>query len=505
MQKIDYVLDRITMYRLVLYILIALVCIACILGYFSLVPASPKYIVISAVALIAVGWIANFIFSWAYDAPTNIESVYITALILTLIMSPALSLSGLIVVCWAVVLAMLSKFALAINKKHIFNPAAIGVVITGLVLGEPASWWVGTAWMAPFIALSGLLIIRKLRFYDLAWGFFMVTIVAALVIGALKGSSLQSSLTRVVMDSYMLFLGSIMVTEPLTMPPIKKLQMLYGGLVGFLAIPQVSILGFTFSPEMALCVGNIFAFLVSPKYKLVLMLTDRIQVAKGAMDFVFRPSQKISYMPGQYMEWTLSHPHFDSRGNRRYFTLASSPTEETIRLGVKFSENGSSYKRALTTLDNYTPIVAAQLSGEFTLPKNPKQKLAFFAGGIGITPFRSMIKYLLDINESRDIVLCYANKTEDEIAYRDIFDDAQKRFGTKVIYTLTDKQSIPANWSGAVGRIDEEMIKREIPDYKERLFYLSGPQTMVNSYEKVLKHMKVPHKNIKKDFFPGLA
>jgi ferredoxin-NADP reductase/Na+-transporting NADH:ubiquinone oxidoreductase subunit NqrB len=505
MEKIDYVLDRITMYRLVLYVLIALVLIASILSFFSLAPSTPAFIILSALVLVGVGWIANFVFAWAFDAPTNFESVYITALILSLIMTPAKSFSDLVILSWAIILAMLSKYVLAINKKHIFNPAAIGVVITGLFLGESASWWVGTAWMAPFVAICGFLIIRKLRFFDLAWGFFMSVLVVSLIIGLMEGDSIATALTRVIFDSSMLFLGSIMVTEPLTMPPKNKLQMIYGIGVGVLSVPQVSIFGLSFSPEMALCIGNIFAYIVSPKWKLVLTLVDKAQIAKDSFEFIFKPPHKFAYEPGQYMEWTLPHTHFDARGNRRYFTLASSPTEKTLQLGVKFSQNGSSYKKALLALDNTSPVVAGQVAGEFTLPKNPKQKIAFFAGGIGITPFRSMIKYLIDTKEHRDIILCYSNKVADEIAYRDVFDVAQKQLSLKTVYTLTDKHNIPSGWKGEVGRIDEEFIKKEIPDFSERLFYLSGPQTMVNGYEKVLRKMKVSRKNIEKDFFPGLT
>jgi len=505
MQKIDYVLDRITMYRLVLYILIALVCIASFFSYFSLVGSTPTFIIISALVLVAIGWIANSIFSWAFDAPTNFESVYITALILCLIMTPAKTFSDFAVLFWAVILAMLSKYVLAINKKHIFNPAAVGVVITGLVLGQPASWWVGTAWMAPFVAIAGFLVIRKLRFYDLAWGFFMAVLVVSLLIDIIHGNDLLDGFSRVILDSFMLFLGSIMVTEPLTTPPTSRLQMIYGGLVGILSVPQVSLFGFSFSPEMALCVGNIFAYIVSPKEKLLLILSKRVKIAKDSFEFAFTPAKKFAYTPGQYMEWTMPHPHADSRGNRRYFTLASSPTEETLLLGVKFSQDGSSYKKAFLSLNHQTPVVVGQLAGDFVLPKDPNQKLAFFAGGIGITPFRSMIKYLLDTKQLRDIVLCYSNKVVDEVAYRDVFDAAEKKLGIKVVYTLTDKFSVPSGWKGKVGRIDEDLIKKEIPDFSERFFYLSGPQTMVAGYENVLKKMGVHQKNIKKDFFPGLT
>ena len=493
------------MYRLVLYILIGLLFLAAFFGIFHKIPYSPTSIVLSSLFLVAVSWVANKIFAWAFDAPANVESLYITALILALIISPAQSIGELPFLFWAAVLAMLSKYVLAINKKHIFNPAAIAVVITSFTLSQSASWWVGTTWLAPFVAISGFLIIRKLRFVDLAWSFFTTYIVVSLILSFLKGNDLVNTLQQVVLHSSMLFLGSIMVTEPMTMPPTKRLQMIFGGIVGLLAVPQFNLLGFFFTPEMALGIGNIFAYLVSPKEKLLLVLKEKVRIAGDAMEIVFKPQSPPHYQPGQYMEWTLQHPGTDSRGNRRYFTLASSPTEPVIRLGVKFYEKGSSYKKALALLDQRSLMIGAQLAGEFTLPKNPQQKVAFLAGGIGITPFRSMIKYLIDKNESRDVVLIYSNKTRDEIAYVDIFNQAYQQLGIRTIYTLTDTIQIPADWPGQVGRVDAAMIQQQIPDFADRLFYLSGPQVMVHAYEKVLKSLGVKNAMLKKDFFPGLV
>ena len=205
------------------------------------------------------------------------------------------------------------------------------------------------------------------------------------------------------------------------------------------------------------------------------------------------------------MEFTLGHAKPDSRGNRRYFSLASSPTEENLRLGVRFYENGSSFKKALYSIDGRTNMLAGQIAGDFTLPRDPKQKLVFIAGGIGITPFRSMLKYLLDTGQRRDIVLFYVNRTANEIAYKDILSEAQTKLGIKVFYTLTNTKAIPRNWPGLSGRINEQMILRAVPDYDERTFYLSGPPDMVRAYEHVLKNMRVRHDQVKKDFFPGLV
>ena len=129
----------------------------------------------------------------------------------------------------------------------------------------------------------------------------------------------------------------------------------------------------------------------------------------------------------------------------------------------------------------------------------------FIAGGIGITPFRSMIKYLLDIRQRRPIVLFYVNKTVDDIVYQDVFDRARQQFGLKTIYSLTDKSQVPPGWKGEVGHITPELIKAAVPDYKRCVFYISGRQYMVDSSRKLLRNLKVDTKRIKTDYFQGLA
>jgi ferredoxin-NADP reductase len=272
-----------------------------------------------------------------------------------------------------------------------------------------------------------------------------------------------------------------------------------------LFVPQLHVGPLYSTPELALVIGNVFAYLVSPKQKVVLRLTRKKKMSCDIMDFVFKPSQRLTFEPGQYMEVTLAHPKPDSRGNRRFFTLASSPTEDTLHLGVRFDAKGSSFKRALARIDSRSKIMAGQIAGDFTLPRNPRQKLVFIAGGVGITPFRSMLKYLIDRDEPRDIVLLYATTTADEIAYKDILDQAQTNLGIHTLYTLTDTKALPRNWPGLIGRIDEEMIEEAIPDYDERTYYISGPLSMVKATERMLKHMHIKNNQIKTDFFPGLV
>src|ERR1700719_1714599 len=123
MKHIDYLLDRITMYRLVLYILIGQIGMAAILAYFKLLHFSPLALLLSTAFLAALCWAMNTICAHVCQVPTNVESAFITALILALILDPAQSPGDLQVLGWAAILAMASKYFLAIGRTHIFNPA----------------------------------------------------------------------------------------------------------------------------------------------------------------------------------------------------------------------------------------------------------------------------------------------------------------------------------------------------------------------------------------------
>lgn len=487
MKLIDVFLNDITMYRLMLYVLIFLVAVAEVLSAFRLLSFSPLNLLFSSLFLVAICWLINKIFAAVFKIPANVESLYISALILALILTPATSIGQLQFFFWVAVLAMASKYILVVKRKHLFNPAAVAVFITATVLNYSASWWVGTTWMMPFVTAGGLLIIRKLRRFSMVASFLTTSLSVMGVVGVIRGNDLLALVKNAILESPIIFFALVMLTEPLTTPPTKRLQFIYGSLVG---------LGFNFFvSETALLLGNIFSYIVSSKEKLLLKLKKKIQIAPDIYDFVFGLDRKILYEAGQYMEWTLSHKNPDSRGNRRYFTLASSPTEETLRIGVKFYPNGSSFKKALLSMRTGDRIVASQLAGEFSLPKDQLKKLVFIAGGIGVTPYRSIIKYLLDTTERRNIILLYSSKKEADFVYQDIFSEAFKRLGVKTFYTATEKGEV----------IDQATIKSKVPDYKERIFYISGPHAMVDAFKKVCKEMGIPGSQIKVDFFPGYA
>ena len=502
MKIISRWLDRTTMYRLVLYYLIALVVIASGLAATGHLPYKASAIVVAAIYTSLVCWVANLVFSKVYKAPANIESPLITALILVLIITPIDFNQNIVFLTAAGGLAMASKYILAIRKRHIFNPAAVAVALTAVGAGQSASWWVGNQRLLPFVLIGGLLVIIKIQRIQMVLSFFVAVLLSTVVYAHLGSTSVSRGLHQLLLQSSLFFFAFVMLTEPLTSPSTHKKQRWYGALAGVLFPPQVHLLGIYSTPELVLVVSNIFSYVVNPKLRLLPSLVGKHKLSPSTLDFVFSADQKVPFKPGQYMEWTLPHSRSDSRGNRRYFTMASSPTEKDLRLGIKFYQKGSSFKKAMLSMDATTPIAADHPSGDFVMPENQNQKLAFIAGGIGVTPFRSMIKYLIDTNDPRSITMLYSEKNADELVYKDVFEEARQKLNHKIVYTLTQPAgSLPAN--SVAGMINAQTIKVQIPDYQERLFYISGPHSMVSAMTEILSSLGVNKRQIKTDFFPG--
>ena len=264
MKYLDAFLDRITMYRLVLYVLIALVGIATILAALNLLRFSPFALLLSAALLIVICWAMNTIFAFVFKVPANLESAFITALILALMLDPIQSARDAQFLGWVAILAMSSKYLLAWRKTHIFNPAAIAVVITAMAMHGTASWWIGTTSMVPAVLIGGWLIVRKLRQEEMALLFCGAALVTTCLLALVEGKEIAVELTQLLLQSPLFFFASIMLTEPLTAPQHKVWRLVYAALVGFLASPNIHVGGFYFTPEVALLVGNLVTFAVSP-------------------------------------------------------------------------------------------------------------------------------------------------------------------------------------------------------------------------------------------------
>lgn len=493
MKLINNFLNVTSQYRLVLYYLIFLLVAGLSLSFFGYLLFNPLSLLVLVLICLLTCFVSNKFFSAIFKIPANIESAFITALILSLLLQPPSVLLDLILPVVISLLAMASKYILNFRGKHIFNPVAISLVIAYFALNFSPSWWVSSTIMLPFV-LPGILIVKKLKRFTLLLSFILAF--------SITSFALTLSLVDITTTSLYLFFAFVMLTEPRTTPPTRLLQSIYGILVGVLSVPYLSLGPFVATPEPSLVLGNIFSFLVSPKFSLKLKLKQKTKLSDSIYTFAFHPEKPLNYQPGQYMEWTLPLKNIDSRGNRRYFTLTSSPTEQDLMIGVRFSTGGSKFKEKLLNLTPQDTILAGSLSGDFTLPSDQSKKLVFLAGGIGITPFRSMLKFLADTGQSRDIIVFYSTTTFSDEVFKDILELSSK-FGVKVYYAITNVNSIPKNYQGIKGFINEEQIRLKVADYSSRTFYISGPPAMVDSFKGILSKMKVPGNQIKTDYFPG--
>jgi ferredoxin-NADP reductase len=500
LRPIDKFLNGITMYRLLVYGLGIIAGIGIAFSALGTLSYSVSGMLVSLVTLAAVCYIANKLMARVWEVGTNNESWLITALILFCILPAATTKSRFLAIALAGLVAMISKYLITYHGKHLFNPAAFGAAFITLVSHTFATWWIGNSTMLVFLVVFGLLVVRKLRRFPLVLAFLITSLVLMAILSIGQTIGIHDTLVTAIESSPLIFLGSIMLTEPATMPAGRTKQIIFGALVGALFATHIHITPEHYvTPEGALLIGNVYAFLVSPKYKLRLKFKQRTQLSEHVYDYSFVSNRTPKFEPGQYLEWTLPHRRQDGRGNRRTFTIASSPTEPEVHLGVKFYEPSSSFKKALVALKPGDTVLAGQLNGDFSLPRNKSHKLAFVAGGIGITPFRSMVKYLVDKNEKCDIVLYYIVSDPAELSYLDLFNEAP---GVKVVKVLSAKVT-PAGWDGQVGRITPEMLTKFTPDFRERHFYLSGPNSMVEAYNGLLRKAGVSGRKITTDYFSG--
>lgn len=223
---------------------------------------------------------------------------------------------------------------------------------------------------------------------------------------------------------------------------------------------------------------------------------DRIEVVNHDVKTLwFKPEKPIRQIAGQFTEISIPQMNPDKRGIRRWFTLSNSPTDDALSITTRFSgEPKSSFKKSLESLKAGTTLDLADPMGDFVLPKNPEAPLLFVAGGIGCTPFHSIIKYLRDTNEQRDIHMIYAASKLEDVIFTDLFSTLEK---FEIILT-----NPPSDWSDKSGHIKADYIF-EKSDKGNRHIYLSGPEPMVEALDKDLLTIGVDRKRLHTDFFPG--
>ena len=468
--------------------------VAVLFAAFGWIAYSPLQMIASFFILMISSHFSNMFFGKLTRAAVNLESVYITALLLFFILDPnASSLYNMGMLALAAVIAQASKYVFAIGRRHVFNPVAISAVVVSLFGATSVLWWIATPSLFPFVFVLGLMVVRKIRRFEEVGAFMVGAILVALFHGV--------SISSLFLSWPLAFFGTLMLTEPRTAPAMKRDQIVFGAGVGALFSSMLSIGFLSMTPELALCFGNIFAFYVSSRDVVRLKFKSMTCETEQICNFTFTPDRKLHFRAGQYLEWTLPLKKPDRRGNRRYFTIASAPSDEEIHLGVRLDRaHASAFKQHLFEMKPGDSLVVSHLAGAFTLPKDLTQKMVWIAGGIGVTPFRSMIRELANTKQKIDAHLFYCANTENDFAYTNEFTQWGDQVGVSMRYIAA--KPTPA-WKGVGGYITREMIEKEVPDFFSRVFYFSGPPMMVENYVKLVKSMGVSQKQIKTDYFPG--
>lgn len=240
-----------------------------------------------------------------------------------------------------------------------------------------------------------------------------------------------------------------------------------------------------------------------------LQLIEKKQISPDLVTFYFKPEAQIDWKPGQFLRYHIDNPNPDDRGGNRFFSISSAPFEDSIQLTTRFAgDKGSTFKKDLQRLEVGGTVEAFGPSGHF-VNEDPSLELVLIAGGIGITPFRAI---LLDLDHQGiqiKATLIYANRTKEAIFKDELEALALKHPGLKIYYIVSDEhvtqQQLSQNVSIIPGKVDEALIKKLVPDFLKPIYYISGPEPMVLSLEKVVWDMGVPKENTKRDYFPGYA
>ena len=220
-----------------------------------------------------------------------------------------------------------------------------------------------------------------------------------------------------------------------------------------------------------------------------LSLSDKVKKASDVIEFRFTPKKETQWIAGQFMQYYIDDTAQDDRGNDRYFTISSAPFEKDIFLTTRFVlDKGSSFKNKLYSMNIGDIIDSEGPFGNFILENPPENNhYIFIAGGIGITPFRSI---LIDLEnkgklQNMNISLLYSNRN-DEFVYKDLLDELQ----LQVLYSTNS--------------IDKGILEKKVKDFNNNIFYLSGPEGFVKYIKEILKNdLMVNNVNIKFDYFPG--
>jgi ferredoxin-NADP reductase len=210
--------------------------------------------------------------------------------------------------------------------------------------------------------------------------------------------------------------------------------------------------------------------------------------------FRFKRPPGFNYLAGQ---WSYFSIKIEGVQKLHHFTMSSSPTEDYIEFTKKITD--SAFSQALDTYEGGEWFLINGPFGDFTY-SGENIKIGALTGGIGITPLRSICRYCVDMKMPTSIMMLYANHTEEDIVFRGEFEDMHRQDTGIVVKDVLTRQP---EWPGLKGHIDGKMIMEQMPDYRERVFYICGPPGMNEAMKRALKSINIPDSRIRLEDFTG--
>jgi ferredoxin-NADP reductase len=232
-------------------------------------------------------------------------------------------------------------------------------------------------------------------------------------------------------------------------------------------------------------------------------LLSRFQVAEGTMAFHFERPPHFDFKPGQAADVTLPDPpESDSEGNSRTFSIASSPFEKQLMFTTRMRD--TAFKRSLTKVPLGTEVKIGPAMGSFTLHKNSAKAAVFLAGGIGITPFISILRQADHDRLPHKLYLFYSNRRPEDTAFLETLETLERsNQNFQLFCTMTDMGQSQQDWKGETGLIDQEMLSRHLSALQGPIYYSAGPPAMVAGMKKMLVDAGVDEDDIRTEDFAG--
>jgi len=228
-------------------------------------------------------------------------------------------------------------------------------------------------------------------------------------------------------------------------------------------------------------------------------LIEVIMRTPSIKSFRFLPEEKINFIPGQFLQIIFDPINQSNKELNKYLSFSSSPTKDYIEVTKRLSE--SRFSEALKNLKiNDQVFINASLGS--CIFKEEYKKIGFLIGGIGITPVISIIEYIIDKKLDTDVNLIYSNRTKEEIAFKEELDKWQNsNKNIKITYIITDNVAKDKNF--IYGRINQDLIKEQMPDLNLRTLFIFGPPQMVKAMQDISLSIGIDKKNLKVENFIG--